>query len=77
VSLFAWVAYFGLFSLACAWVIFWDGDERLLGVGFACYLLGRHVGTDPAVVRVAVGCGWLLYGLWFAVGLFVPELRWP
>lgn len=76
-SLAVWVGGFAVVSLLCAWVIYWGGDEQLLGNAFVSYLLGAHTGGDPDFVRLAAGCCWALYGLWFVIGLLLPEARWP
>jgi hypothetical protein len=75
-SLTWWVALYLLTSLLWLWVVFLGGAERLEGTlasGLLVDWLAPRWSADG--IRLFVGLSWVLQTLWFAIGLFVPEVR--
>jgi hypothetical protein len=75
-SVGVWVLIFALESLLWAWVLFWDGAEHLEGTfasGFLVDIFAPRWSADG--IKLFAALTWLFTGVWFVVGLFVPEAR--
>jgi hypothetical protein len=75
-SLLVWVATFALTSLFWAWVLFWGGADWLEGSFLSGLLVDIFAPRwSAAGIKVFAALTWLIEGLWFAVGLFIPAAR--
>ncbi|HEX5513374.1 MAG TPA: hypothetical protein VFY81_03200 [Gammaproteobacteria bacterium] len=75
-SLVAWTSLFLATSLFWKWVISWGGAEWL--EGWKAFLVidwfAAAVWSAEQIKLYALAC-WIGNGIWFAIGLFVPGLR--
>jgi hypothetical protein len=75
-SLLAWVALFAVTSLLWTWVLFWGGADWLEGSFLSGFLIHTFAPRWSAEgIKVFAALTWLLEGLWFILGLFVPGMR--
>jgi hypothetical protein len=68
------IALFLVFSLFAAWVIYWGGDDSAAGwavtaILLRCLCVGEHTNSDLAAIRMVVGMGWILAGLWLCLNV--------
>jgi hypothetical protein len=66
-----WVLAFVAYTFFVYWFLFWGGDDTVLGL----FLAGGDPRWSQAGLRVFVAGTWVVYGLWFLLGLFDPSLR--
>ncbi len=71
-----WIGLFLLSSLFWAWLLFWGGADWLEGSWLAAVFVHfRAMEWTAEGIRLFAGLMWLGEGIWFAIGLFVPEVR--
>ena len=70
-----WIALFAVLSALCAWVVFGNAIDSVLGVVVAA-LLGADVSRwSEAGIRFFVASTWALLAVWFILGLVSPQWR--
>ena len=72
-----WIALFAASSLFWCWLLFWGGAEWLEGSflsGLLVHFRAPHWSAEG--IKLFAGLTWFLQGVWFLLGLFVPEARW-
>ena len=75
-SILVWVGLFGLTSLGWAWVLFLGGAEKLEGTLASGFLIDAFAPRwSAAGIKLFAALTWAAAGVWFLVGLFVPEVR--
>ena len=75
VSTVEWVGFFALNSLFWKWVISWGGAHWLEGWK-SWFLISWFAPLWSAEqIRLYALVIWFFTAVWFAIGLFIPELR--
>ena len=70
-----WIVLFLVLSGICAWIVFGDGVETVAGL-VAAILLGADITRwSDRGIRLFVGKTWVLFAIWFVLGLLEPGLR--
>ena len=75
-SVILWIAIYTIYSLVTKWIISWGGAGYIQGwkTWFFFNLSQSEEWTKDQVIMMA-WFFWILYTLWFLLGLFNPELR--
>jgi len=75
-GLSVWIALFVASSLFWCWLLFWDGAEWLEGSWLAALFVHvRAVTWSAEGIKAFAALSWFFQGIWFAIGLFVREVR--
>ncbi|MDH1913996.1 hypothetical protein, partial [Stenotrophomonas sp. GD03794] len=74
-SLLAWIGMFAAWSLFATWVLRWGGAAWMEGWKSLAFVDSWGSLWDEAQIKLYFLCLWIVYGLWFLAGLFVPEWR--
>lgn len=74
-SLGSWVALFAVSSLWWKWIISWGGAHWLEGIKSWFFLSCFAWSWNVEQIRLYAACCWILEGIWFAIGIFLPDVR--
>jgi hypothetical protein len=75
-SLLTWEILFAVSSLMWIWILFLGGADWLEGSFLSGFLVSIHAPLWSAdEMKLFVVLIWIGEGIWFAIGLFVPEAR--
>ncbi len=75
-SVILWVVLFAVSSLLWAWILFWGGADWLEGSFLSGLLVHVFAPRWTAEgIKVFVALTWLIEGIWFGIGCFVPAAR--
>ena len=70
-----WIVLFLVLSGVCACIVLGDAAETVAGL-VAATLLGADITRWPdRGIRLFVGATWVLFAIWFVLGLLEPGLR--
>jgi len=70
-----WIVVFLELSGVCAWIALGDGAEAVAG-WVAAMLLGADITRwSDRGLPLFVGATWVLFAIWFVLGLLEPGLR--
>jgi hypothetical protein len=70
-----WIVLFLVLSGICAWIVLGDAAETVAGL-VAATLLGADITRwSDRGIRLFVGATWVLFAIWFVLGLIEPGLR--
>jgi hypothetical protein len=71
-----WIVIFVFSSLFWCWILFWGGAEWLEGTFLSGLLLHMRAPLwSEEGLKIFAGLTWLIHGVWFLIGLFVPSAR--
>lgn len=70
-----WIVIFVSVSLFWVWIIFAGGAEFLEGSVFSLLVGWWAINWSADGIRLFAWVSWILSGLWFLLGVFVPEAR--
>ena len=74
-SLLAWIGMFAAWSLFATWVLRWGGAAWMEGWKSLAFVDSWGSLWDEAQIKLYFLCLWIVNGLRFLAGLFVPEWR--
>ena len=70
-----WIVLFLVLSAVCAWIVLGNGAENLAGLAAAVFLGADVIRWSDRGIRTFVGLTWVLFAIWFVLGLLDPGLR--
>ncbi|NHB58302.1 hypothetical protein G9F32_09760 [Acinetobacter sp. 194] len=70
-----WILLYICQSIIFKWIISWGGARWLEGLKSAVFLGWMTWDWNAEQIRFYILIIWILYSIWFVVGLFFPSLR--